>query len=65
MSYNNTHIINAHTVQAIRANQTNTGEAHWIHILKTKIMIFNEKTQVSRDVNMFTFEAKHIEQVDS
>ena len=36
-----------------------------LNILKTKIMILNENTEVSRDVNMFTFEAKHIEQVDS
>ena len=36
-----------------------------LNILKTKIMIFNENTEVSRDVNKFIFEAKHIEQVDS
>ena len=36
-----------------------------LNILETKIMIFNENTEVSRDVNMFTFEAKHIQQGDS
>ena len=36
-----------------------------LNVLKTKIMIFNENTEVSRDVNMFIFEAKHIEQVES
>ena len=36
-----------------------------LSILKAKIMIFHENTEVSRDVNMFTFEAQHIEQVDS
>ena len=36
-----------------------------LNILKTKVMVFNEGSQICRDVANFTFEGKYIEQVDS
>ena len=36
-----------------------------LNIFKTKVMVFNEGSQICRDVANFTFEGKYIEQVDS
>ena len=36
-----------------------------LNIFKTKVMVFNEGSQICRDEANFMFEGKYVEQVDS